>query len=61
MEMNDKLEKEFKNIEAITDVLISSDCRNFQKDTVPVMAESINKSLAVIKEILEKVASLQPF
>ena len=50
MEIDDKLEKEFKNIEAITDVLISSDCRNFQKDTVPALAESINKSLEIIKK-----------
>ncbi len=57
MEIDDKLEKEFKKIEAVTDILISSDCRNFQKDTVPVFAESINQALAVIKEILEKVAS----
>ncbi len=41
----------------MNDVLISSDCRNFQKDTGPIMAESINKSLAVIKELIEKVAS----
>ncbi len=29
MEIDDKLEKHFKQIEAITDVLISSDCRNY--------------------------------
>ncbi len=58
MEIDDKLEKEIRNIQAVTDVLISSDCRNFQKDTVPALAESINKSLvAVIKELIEKVAS----
>ena len=57
MEMNDKLEKEFKKIEAITDVLISSDCRDFQKDTVPVLSESINQALVIIREQIEKVAS----
>ncbi len=57
METDDKLEKEFKKIEAITDVLISSDSRNFQKDTVSALAESINKSLVVIRELIEKVAS----
>lgn len=50
MEIDDALEKQIKQIEAITDVLISSDCRNFQKDTVAIMAENINKSLEIIKK-----------
>ncbi len=30
-------------------------------DDVPALAENINKALAVFKELIEKVASLQPF
>ena len=50
MEIDDILEKQFKQIQTITDVLISCDCRNLERDTISVMAENINQALMVIKE-----------
>lgn len=53
MEIDDTLEKQFQQIKAITDVLISCDCRNLERDTVAVMAENINRALEVIQEQIE--------
>jgi hypothetical protein len=50
MEIDDTIEKQFQQIKAITDVLISYDCRNLERDTVSVMAEYINQALKVIRE-----------